>query len=97
MIKYLMLLVVLLKTSSVNADHGTEWWKNCPGPACPSRDYNSEEAGDSANLKIIPNDPSNERQDNNTNHSNPEHMDNSHRAIPPTLHEEKFYNGSGKD
>lgn len=39
MTRYFLIAIALVLANTVNAAQtGADWWKNCPGPACPARD-----------------------------------------------------------
>jgi hypothetical protein len=41
MIRHSLLILSLLQIANANAATGADWWKNCPGPACPAREADS--------------------------------------------------------
>lgn len=39
MTRYFLIAFSLILANSTNAETmGADWWKNCPGPACPARE-----------------------------------------------------------
>ena len=40
---YPIMLFIIASTSAVEAETGEDFWKNCPGPACPADHPNSAE------------------------------------------------------
>lgn len=39
MIRFFLIALALILANQTNAaTTGADWWKNCPGPACPARD-----------------------------------------------------------
>lgn len=41
MIRHVILLFFLFQIANGNAATGSDYWKNCPGPACPAREHES--------------------------------------------------------